>query len=165
MTKHKFKTAATLLTVGAVIAFSLQAFAKEPATDKVKAQIMTKLHAIEAALARGDTAEQIARSMYADSLLMTGEGEKGSSRGMDDAIRDVQGWMDSLGPNGTKGCKYSIPDPVVASARTFTSFVVLVCKANPPVLPADQELRMIYSWTKGPTGWRVVLEMWGSGVM
>ena len=165
MFKHKFKTAATVLTVGAMTVFSTQSLAKEPTTEKVKAQIMTKLHAIEAALVRGDTAEQVARSMYADNVLMTGEGEKGSSQGMDAAIRDVQGWMDSLGPNGTKGCKYAIPDPVVASEKTFTSFVLLVCKANPPVLPEDQALRMIYSWTKAPDGWRVVLEMWAPGLM
>jgi ketosteroid isomerase-like protein len=126
---------------------------------------MANLHKVEAALARGDTAEQVARSLYADNVLMVGEGETGSSRGMDVAIKDVQGWMDSLGPNGGKGCKYSIPDPVVASEKTFTSFVLLVCKANPPVLPEDQQLRMVYSWEKRSDGWRVVLEMWALGVM
>lgn len=140
-------------------------YAKGAAADDVKAEIMAKLHKVEAALVRGDTAEQVARSMYANNVLMVGEGEAASRRGIDVAITGVQGWMDSLGPNGGKGCKYSIPDPVVASDSTFTSFVLLVCKANPPVLTEDQQLRMVYSWEKGSDGWRVVLEMWALGVM
>ena len=162
----KFKLATTaLLAAWAVTAFPAPALAKGPAADEVKAEIMAKLHKLEAALARGETAEQVARSLYADNVLMVGEGEAGSSRGIDVAIKGVQGWMDSLGPNGGKGCTYNIPDPVVASEKTFTSFVLLVCKANPPVLTEDQQLRMVYSWEKRSDGWRVVLEMWAVGVM
>jgi hypothetical protein len=84
---------------------------------------------------------------------------------MADTIKDVQGWMDSLGPGGTKGCKYTIVDPVVSSATTFSSFLLLRCRANPPVLKEDQVLRMMYVWKKLPEGWRVVLEMYAAGKM
>jgi hypothetical protein len=133
--------------------------------DRTKEQIASALHSIEHALARGDNATQISKMLYASDDLLTGEGEPGSTRGIADTIKDVQGWMESLGPGGTKGCKYTIVDPVVASASTFSSFILLRCKANPPVLKEDQVLRMMYVWKKLPEGWRVVLEMYASGTM
>jgi ketosteroid isomerase-like protein len=78
-------------------------------------------------------------------------------------IKDVQAWMDSLGPGGAKGCKYTIVDPVVSSTTTFSSFILLHCKANPPVLAKDQDLRMMYVWRKESQGWRVVLEVYEEG--
>jgi hypothetical protein len=134
-------------------------------SDTTKEQIATALHSLEQALARGDSATQIANRLYASDDLLTGEGEPGGTRGMADTIKDVQGWMDSLGPGGTKGCKYTIVDPVVSSATTFSSFLLLQCRANPPVLKEDQVLRMMYVWKKLPEGWRVVLEMYAAGKM
>jgi ketosteroid isomerase-like protein len=128
-------------------------------------QIEHALQTLEQALVRGDSATAVAKSLYAEDDLLTGEGEAGSTRGMAATIKDVQGWMDSLGPGGTKGCKYTIVDPVVSSPTTFSSFLLLKCKANPPVLKADQDLRMMYVWKKLPQGWRVVLEMYESGIL
>jgi ketosteroid isomerase-like protein len=133
------------------------------AADSTRKQIETSISKLEKALARGESAEVIAKMLYADDDLLTGEGEEGGTRGMAATIKDVQAWMDSLGPGGTKGCKYQLVDPVVASATTFSSFILLKCKANPPVLKEDQDLRMMYIWKKLPQGWRVVLEMYASG--
>lgn len=133
------------------------------AVDATRTQIEASLKTLEKALARGDSATAISKSLYADEDLLTGEGETGGTRGMAATIKDVQGWMDYLGPGGTKGCKYTVVDPVVSSETTFSSFILLKCKANPPVLKADQELRMMYIWKKLPQGWRVVLEMYESG--
>jgi ketosteroid isomerase-like protein len=137
--------------------------AAPPATDGTKAEIAATLHTLEKALARGDSATQISKLLYAEDDLLTGEGETGGTRGMAATIKDVQGWMDSLGPGGTKGCKYTIVDPVVSSTTTFSSFLLLHCKANPPVLAKDQDLRMMYVWRKQPEGWRVVLEVYEEG--
>ena len=142
---------------------SQAALAAPPATDGTKAEIAAKLHTVEKALARGDSATQISKLLYAEDDLLTGDGETGGTRGMTATIKDVQAWMDSLGPGGTKGCKYTIVDPVVSSAKSFSSFLLLRCKANPPVLKEDQELRMLYVWKKQVRGWRVVLEMYEPG--
>jgi hypothetical protein len=134
--------------------------------DASKAEVMQKLHSIEAALARGDSAKQIATSLYAENVLLTGEGEPKAEHGLPGAIEGVQGWLESLGASTRKpSCKYELPEPYVSSSTTFTSFVVLRCKANPPVLAQDQELRMMYSWQKSSQGWHVVLEMWAPGKM
>jgi hypothetical protein len=137
--------------------------ADDAVTDHTKAEITQFLHSVERSLARGDDEVQVAKMLYADDVLMTGEGEEGATRGMSAAIADVKGWMDSLGPGGAKTCRYTVVDPVVASGTTFTSFLVLRCKANPPVLKEDQVLRMMYGWKHVPQGWRVVLEMWAPG--
>lgn len=157
--KKLWKAVATSVLVSSV------AGAVQPAiaADATRTQIEASLKTLEKALVRGDSATAVSKLLYADDDLLTGEGEAGGTRGMAATIKDVQGWMDSLGPGGTKGCKYTIVDPVVSSETTFSSFVLLKCKANPPVLKADQELRMMYIWKKLPQGWRVVLEMYESG--
>jgi amino acid transporter len=157
------KTAAWLICCAATCAASQAVVAAETAADGSRAQIAATLKSMEKALARGENATTISKMLYASNVLITGEAEAGGTRGMDGAIKDVQGWMDSLGPNGAKGCGYTIVDPVVSSATTFSSFILLKCKANPPVLPQDQELRMMYIWKKQSQGWRVVLEMWAPG--
>ena len=159
----KKKTVAWLACCVATCGAAQSVLAADTVADNTRAQIATKLKSMEKALAAGESATAISKMLYSSNVLITGEGEAGGTRGMDGAIKDVQGWMDSLGPNGTKGCGYTIADPVVASATTFSSFILLKCKANPPVLPQDQDLRMMYVWKKQAQGWRVVLEMWAPG--
>lgn len=163
MLKFKSIAATASLVATAFAICSTATCAAPPHEDATRAQIERALQTLEQALVRGDSATAVAKSLYAEDGLLTGEGETGSTRGMAATIKDVQGWMDSLGPGGTKGCKYTIVDPVVSSPTTFSSFLLLKCKANPPVLVADQELRMMYVWKKLPEGWRVVLEMYESG--
>jgi ketosteroid isomerase-like protein len=154
---------ALTLLVGGALAGSSTAGAADPAAGDTKAQIAQALHAVEKAFARDAGGEELARMLYTDNVTMIGEGEDKASRGMDTAIADSKGWLESLGPHGGKTCKYTIEEPVVASSTTFSSFLLLRCKANPPVLPQDQDLRMMYVWEKTSKGWRVVLEMWAPG--
>jgi ketosteroid isomerase-like protein len=153
-----------IVAATAAVAVSLNLVAgPASAADSTRGQIEAAISKLEKALARGESAEVISKMLYADDDLLTGEGEAGGTRGMTATIKDVQAWMDSLGAGGTKGCKYTLVDPVVSSATTFSSFILLKCKANPPVLKEDQNLRMMYVWKKLPQGWRVVLEMYESG--
>jgi ketosteroid isomerase-like protein len=143
------------MTAGAVPVIT---FANPPgAQAQSRAAVETVLHSVEAALTRGDTAEKVTKMMYAEDVAIT-EDEPGAMRGIAAATTGVQGFIDSLGPGGGKGCKFALVDPVVASSTTFTSFLSLSCKANPPVLKDDMNLRLLYSWQKFPQGWRVVLE-------
>lgn len=128
-----------------------------------KSQILSVLSKVEASLARGDSAAKISDLLYAPDVVLVGEGDTSASHGMKEAVVDVQAWLDSLGANGQKSCKFEVSEPIVASTTTFSSFVLLRCAANPPKLPQGQELRMVYVWKKLPRGWRVQLEMWASG--
>jgi hypothetical protein len=158
---HPLLIGVAVLLAGAALPTAAHADVDD--TSKTKGEITQFLHSVEQALARGDNETQVAKMLYADNVLMTGEGEEGGTRGITAAIADVKGWMESLGPGGAKTCRYTVVDPVVATSTTFASFLVLRCKANPPVLPDDQVLRMMYAWKKMPQGWRVVLEMWAPG--
>ncbi len=159
------KAIAAAASLGALlVGFASQSSAATtPTADATREQIEQALQAIEKALARGDSAAALSKMLYAENDLIAGAGEDGSTRGMAATIKDFQEWIDSLGPGGTKGCKYTIVEPVVASATTFSSFLQLHCKANPPVLPKDQDWRLMYIWKKQPEGWRVVLEMYVPG--
>ena len=52
---------------------SQAALAAPPATDATKAEIAATLHTLEKALARGDSATQISKLLYAEDDLLTGE--------------------------------------------------------------------------------------------
>ena len=152
-----------LLFCGAISIPEMAAPADQNTASRSKSEIALALHAVEEAFGRGADGEELARMLYADKVTMIGEGEDKASRGMATAIVDSKGWLETLGPNGEKTCKYTIEEPVVASSTTFSSFLLLRCKANPPVLPQDEDLRMMYVWEKSSKGWRVVLEMWAPG--
>ena len=163
MCDFKSAVAAAWLVALSAGFISKSSSATTPNADATRTEIEQALRAVEEVLARGDSATAMSKMLYAENDLIIGEGQDGSTRGMAATIKDVQEWMDSLGPGGTKGCKYTIVDPVVVSATTFSSFVQLHCKANPPALPKDQDYRVMYIWKKRPEGWRVVLEMYISG--
>lgn len=125
---------------------------------QTQAAIEKVLRDTEAALARGDTATQVVHGLYADNVLITEEPPVVNLRGTAAAIEGVQAFLDALGPGGGKGCRYTVIEPVVASKTTFSSYLALNCAANPPVLPENMDLRMLYVWKRLPQGWRVVLE-------
>jgi hypothetical protein len=120
--------------------------------DESRLAVMRVLHEVEAGLVSGDPPA-------------VNEGEPTAKRGIKAATEEVQAFVDSLGPNGQRTCKYQVLEPVVSSPTTFASFLLLHCDANPPTLRDPVDARMLYAWKKQPQGWRVVLEMWGPGKM
>lgn len=137
--------------------------AHRDSASNTQAQVQAALDRVQAALARGDDASTVTHMLYANNVVIVGEGDAQASHGIDAAVEDVKEWADSLGPGGEKTCKFKLADPAVVSSRTFSSFVLLHCDANPPKLPQAQVLRMMYIWQKLPQGWRVQLEMWAPG--
>jgi ketosteroid isomerase-like protein len=160
------KTVVVSIPLAIVMSMGLPMTARsaDAVAAQAKAEVAEALHRLEGAFEDGANGAKLAELLYADDVLMVGEGEPGSSRGIKTAASDTDDWIKSLGgPNGEKSCKYTIEEPVVASRTTFTSFLLLTCKANPPALPQDQVLRMVYAWRKTAKGWRVELEMWAPG--
>lgn len=132
-------------------------------TEGPRAEIVATLAGVSAALARGDSAENVSKMLYADDVLMVEPGNDPPTRGMHAAIAGVKAWIGSLGIGGVKGCTYKVIDPVVSSAKTFSSFLQMYCKANGTTNKEDMNLRLIYVWAKRPEGWRVVLESVNEG--
>lgn len=156
-----------LLTFGAANQAGV-AYADSSAIEaKSKAEVLKTLDAVENALAANKSVAEVTNLLYASEPypVVVGDGDAKATRGHAGILADMKAWMEGLGPNGGKGCKFTLPDPVVGTSSTFASFVILHCKANPPVMPKDQDLRMVYVWRKFPQGWRVVLEQFEEGMM
>jgi len=132
-------------------------------TSATRDQIAKALQVITDGVQNGDSAATMARKLYAKNILIIGEGEAHAAQGIDEAAQDTQAFWDSLGPDGAKSCKFQMVEPSVQSRDTYTSFLLLNCKANPPALTKAVTVRLLYSWKKLPAGWRVVLETWGIG--
>jgi ketosteroid isomerase-like protein len=131
--------------------------------SSTKRQIEISVHQVEEAFERDESSTAVSHLLYADNVVLLGQDDQRAARGMQAAIDEVRDWKKSLGPGGMKTCRYTIVEPAVASGTTFSSFMLLHCAPNPPVLPQGQELRMMYVWKKFPQGWRVQLEMWAPG--
>jgi ketosteroid isomerase-like protein len=160
--KHstRAKQAYWTMAVTSGLAFTGVALADSASTtdEAVRAEIVKKLGEVTAALTRGDSVEQTTKMMYADDAIIVEPGKDSHViRGISAITKANQEWMDDLGPGGVKSCRFTVIDPVVSSANTFSSWLNLFCKA-PPGKPEDSNARLLYVWRKTPAGWRVTLE-------
>jgi ketosteroid isomerase-like protein len=140
----------------------LPAAADTTAAGDTKSQIVAALAAFTAALTRGDSVEQVTNLLYAKNVLIVEPGEP-PVRGIPATLKAMHAWEDSLGPGGVKDCNYKVIDPVIATARTFSSFLYMTCRTNGVTTKKDMELQLLYVWEKRPEGWRVVLESVNEG--
>jgi ketosteroid isomerase-like protein len=160
--KHSTRVKAAYWTMaaasGLVLTGVVVADSASTTQQSVRAEIIKKLGQVTTALTRGDPAEQVTKMMYADDVLIVEPGRDSPlSRGIPAATKAVQEWMDDLGPGGVKSCHFTVIDPVVSSANTFSSWLNLLCKASPSK-KEDSNARLLYVWRKTPDGWRVTLE-------
>jgi ketosteroid isomerase-like protein len=153
------------LLVGSLIATTctVVSAANHSSSSTTESQIQAAVHAVEEGFVREDDPVTLSHRLYADDVVLLGEDDAHAAHGMAAAIEEVKGWEKSLGPDGLRTCKYTLVKPGVASRTTFSSFMLIHCAPNPPVLPQGQDLRMMYVWRKLPQGWRVELEMWAVG--
>lgn len=139
--------------------------ANERGDDHTQNEVQDALRAVERAFQSEASPAALAALLYTSDVVIVGEGDAKATRGITAAVKDVQGWYDSLGPHGQRTCKYTLVMPIVQSESTFSAFYLLHCSPNPPIHPKDEQLRMIYAWRKEPQGWRVALEMWAPGLL
>ena len=161
MMKRMHMKRAGIAVLAAAVTFTGIAAADSAPSAKAsgtRAEVAAALSAVSAARTRGDSAAKVAKMRYADDILIVEPGNDPPIRGIAATTTAVKEWMDSLGPGGVKACTYKIVDPVVATAKTFSSFLHMVCKANGTTTKEDMNLRLVYVWEKRPEGWRVVLE-------
>jgi ketosteroid isomerase-like protein len=160
MIKRKILITGLALASGASLLMNGASAASDPASV-AKAEVTKAVRAIEERVERGVDATTFVHELFTDDVVIVGE-HPGAQRGAQAEIESVQAWLDYLGPS-IKTCKWKIEEPVIASATTVSSFIVLSCKANPPSVPKDEVYTTLYIWKKYPQGWRVALEMWNPG--
>jgi ketosteroid isomerase-like protein len=118
------------------------------------------LRAVEDAVARGATADEVASLLYEEDAVVLAEGAPAATRGLKafmPYLADVlQGW------GGRPRIKYTLVEPVLAGEAVASCFVDVSCRPSRPDA-AEERYRLIYSWRRGARGWRVVLEMFSVG--
>ena len=83
---------------------------------------------------------------------------------MASSVKALDDWFAYLGPDGNKGCAFTVKDTVVSSDQNMASvFAVLNCKPNPPKLTTSETIRQLFVLKRTAQGWRVVREMWQAG--
>jgi ketosteroid isomerase-like protein len=160
MIERKITLTGILLASTALLWMKDVSAAFDPAAV-AKAEVTKAVRAIETRLEQGVDPATFVHELFTDDVVIVGD-HPGAQRGAQAEIEAIRAWFDDLGPS-RKSCKWQIQEPVVASATTVSSFIVLSCKANPPKLPYDQVYTTLYIWKKYPQGWRVALEMWNPG--
>lgn len=155
-----------LIGLGAAVAIAGAAVADcGPTTHNPTGEIQAAIDAFQAAVTRGESAAKAAELLFAPDVVMVGEGEAGSRRGIKIAIAEMEAHWAAMGPGGIQKCARLklAEDTAVYSAETYASFLELHCEPNPPAVSEAQDVRLIYVWKKLPQGWRVALEQWGIG--
>ncbi|GAB2458202.1 hypothetical protein GCM10027082_05810 [Comamonas humi] len=161
--KHSWMArVAVAMALGTTVACS---FAKGPqaGVQTPEAEVRQFFAGQQAANQRGASPPELAHRFYADNVTIIGEGEATPKRGMSDAIKALADWGDYLGPDGNKGCNFTLQEPVIATTHAASAFAVLHCEANPPKLEKAETIRQLFVLKKTSKGWRVVQEMWQSG--
>jgi ketosteroid isomerase-like protein len=155
-----------LIGLGTAVAIAGAAVADcGPTTPNPTAEIRATIDAFQAAVTRGESAAVAAELLFAPDVVMVGEGEAGTRRGIKIAIAEMEAHWAAMGPGGIQKCSklQLADDTAVYSADTYASFLALHCEPNPPAVEAAQDVRVLYVWKKLPQGWRVALEQWGIG--
>ncbi|MEL7897118.1 DUF4440 domain-containing protein [Vreelandella neptunia] len=100
--------------------------------------------------------EEWAELMYADDVVVVGEGSEGALRGMDELMPTIESIIE-----GSESCSIRMDDAKVNGDQAW-SFADWTCQV------ADGEafdVRTLYVWEKQDAGWRVTAEMYGFGTM
>ncbi|WP_157035868.1 hypothetical protein [Sphingobium chungbukense] len=159
-----FKAGLTLLS--ALCLTPVGAMAHDMGTTNSDAEITEGLRAFFASQDKanrdGLSTTELVKRFYAEDVIITGEGDAVPRRGIKDAVTALDDWFAYLGPNGNKGCEFSVQDSLVASGDLASVFAVLKCKPTPKT-KKEETIRQLFVLKRSPLGWRVVREMWQAG--
>ncbi|GGO83980.1 hypothetical protein GCM10011348_29160 [Marinobacterium nitratireducens] len=97
-----------------------------------------------------------AEAMYADNVVVVGEGSQQPIRGLA-ALLPV---MEEI-VAGAQSCSIEMNDAVVGAEQAST-FATWSCT---PVEGEPYQVRALYVWEQQKVGWRVIAEMYGMGNM
>ena len=163
--KLTFKT--RLSVVSLLCAGSFCAVARDNGTDKAAVDTAQQLRTFFAdqdkANRDGLSTTELAKRFYTEDAVVIGEGEAAPKHGIKGAVAALDAWFAYLGPNGNKGCTFSVQDKVVTSGDMASVFAVLSCKPNPPKLEKAETIRQLFVLKRTAQGWRVAHEMWQAG--
>jgi hypothetical protein len=146
------------LAVATSSSASSQAAGKTEADD-ARTGIELTLNKVAEMVAKGAPVNEVAHALYEDDVMITGEGEKALYPNLSSFKARLEYFLQDAA-----GCSLNIVDPIRHSGNLAVAFVREHCKAADAGGTAS-DARVLYVFRKGSKGWRVTMEMFGSGAM
>jgi ketosteroid isomerase-like protein len=126
----------------------------------IREEISASLGAAAAALARGASTEEFASLLYAEEIIVLGEGWPSAIRGLGAFMPQLAIINDGWGKRPR--LTFTLVEPAVLGESTAASFTEVRCRPDLPDA-ADILYRVLYAWKRTERGWRVVLEWYSEG--
>lgn len=123
----------------------------------VRDEIEAMLRRVDELVASRASVTEIADAFSEPDLMITGEGEKGLYRNRAEFMPLLQAFAENPGRYERR-----FIDPILHSGDMAAAFVTEHF-ATPDGQGAGSDVRILYVFTKGASGWRVALEMYGAG--
>lgn len=141
--------------LGLGVATTALALAVQPALAGSTSELKERFAATEKAV-NADDASAWADAMYADDVVIVGEGSEEAVRGLDALMPILNDIV-----HGSESCTISMNDAEINNGQAW-SFATWSCT---PATGDAYQVRALYVWEKQEEGWRVTAEMYGMGAM
>jgi SnoaL-like domain len=128
-------------------------------TDDARAGIQLTMDTVDAMVTKGAPVKDIAAAFYDNDLMVVGEGEEHLYINLASFISRLEFFL----KNGGK-CSIKLVDPIRHSGNLAVAFAAEHCVAADAAATAS-DARVLYVFRKGSKGWRVTMEMFGSGAV
>ena len=130
--------------------------------SEIAKEIQAVLAEVEAFTAQGRIGEvrTFAELMYADDVLLVGEGDTAAVRGIQQAIARIASAVGDWGERAR--LKFRLTEPAVTSESIFSAMIDAECHPERPGAEVIR-YRLLAVWKRGPRGWRIAQEMFTSG--
>lgn len=124
-------------------------------------EITALLRDVEQRLAAGAQADEILPALYDDEVIVVGDGDAKASRGVA-SFRDALHELLSVAWAPRPHCRYLLRHPLVLDQDAASMLVEF--QVRPDEGRGDlQVYRAMYGWRRTPKGWRILVEMYGTG--
>lgn len=130
--------------------------------ERVILEIQQTLQATSDAIAAGASAAEVSQLLYDDRALIVGEGLDAAMSGRDATVSLLTEVLADWGDRAS--VVYTIRRPVIATNGSAT-MLVQVDVTRRDAQSSRVTYRVMYGFERGPRGWRVVLEMYGNGLV
>ncbi len=129
---------------------------------QITAEVRRVLDRVEAAFARGTTAEELIPMWYDEDVVVVGEGDPGAVRGHAEVIAKAAQMLPEMGPHPR--ASFRMDEPVLGMESLAVVFID--AEVSPDIAGAQPvRYRILTAWRPGKRGWRIVREMFTSGTL
>ena len=144
-----------ILAAVAALAMIPSAKADSSVPDDGQAGVEATLAKVNALVARGGSAKEIADAFYEDDLTITGDGETG-------LYPDLKSFMKRLEIYSTNPtCRLNVVNKIRTSNTLAVAWVQEHCDAHGH--ESAEDYRILYVFRKSPKGWRTTMELFQKG--